>query len=194
MADYKQEKVVNYILTNSGKKFNILNPDKDMITIEDIAHSLSNLCRYTGHLDRFYSVAEHSILCANIALFGGYSEKMQMYALTHDFSESVVNDIARPIKQEIPKYKEIEDNIMKVMWEVVGIEEPTEEEYKELKKIDNTALLLEMKQLSNRDLSDYPDIESLDVDVKLDTKHVEQKDAKDTLLYIFYLLKEQLED
>lgn len=49
-----------WIQTYSGKKFEPLNPSIDSIDIIDIAHSLSMICRFNGHSQRFYSVAEHS--------------------------------------------------------------------------------------------------------------------------------------
>jgi hypothetical protein len=52
----------NWIQTYTGKAFEPLNPDASLICIEDIAHALSNICRYTGHVRQFYSVAQHSVL------------------------------------------------------------------------------------------------------------------------------------
>src|SRR5690348_15201022 len=58
----------NYILMYSGSRFWPLDPHPEDITIEDIAHSLSRQCRFTGHTKgQIYSVGNHSILCANEA-------------------------------------------------------------------------------------------------------------------------------
>jgi len=167
MAKYNQEHVVDYIQVNSGRRFYVLNPRKEDIIIEDIAHALSNLCRFTGHGDRFYCVGEHSILCYLVAKELNLSPKLQMYALCHDASEAVMNDLARPVKQQVPQYKEVEDNVMKVMWEVVGVPCPTQEEYEIVKKIDNTVLLLELTQLMKRDLKDYPKLDVFDVYIRI---------------------------
>lgn len=155
---YQQERIGDYIQVNSGRRFYVLDPRPEDITINDIAHALSNICRFTGHGNRFYCVGEHSILCARVARKLGYSTLQQLYCLMHDGSESVVNDLARPVKQNIPQYKEVEDCIMAVIWEVAGIPKPTEEDYKVVKKIDNTLLINEMEQLMKR--NDVPtDIE-----------------------------------
>lgn len=150
MTTYQQERVGDYIQVNSGRHFYVLDPRPEDITMNDIAHSLANICRFTGHGDRFYGVGEHSILCARVARKLGYSTLVQLYCLLHDGSESVVNDLARPVKQNIPQYKEVEDRIMAVIWEVAGLPKPTAEDYKIVKIIDNTLLINEMEQLMKR--------------------------------------------
>lgn len=56
----------DWMQTYGGMKFWPLDPDPDRIIIEDIAHALSNICRYGGHARKFYSVAEHSIHVSNV--------------------------------------------------------------------------------------------------------------------------------
>ena len=51
----------------SGGKFYPLDPRPEEIFIEDIAHSLSLLCRYVGHINRFYCpTPEQRILTSNL--------------------------------------------------------------------------------------------------------------------------------
>jgi len=85
------------IVTYTGKIFDLLNPKPEMVCIEDIAHSLSNLCRYTGHVRKFYSVGEHSILMA-------LSDKCPgdpISKLLHDAAEAYIGDIASPLKRRL---------------------------------------------------------------------------------------------
>lgn len=95
-----------YITTISGTKFYFLNPDPETIDIEDIAFSLSNLCRYTGHCNRFYSVAEHCVHVSNLL-----PPNLALDGLLHDASEAYLNDLASPVKQFLPDYQEMEKNL-----------------------------------------------------------------------------------
>lgn len=160
MTVYNQERVGDFIQTRTGKHFYINNPSALDFSVEDIAYSLSNLCRFTGHSPRFYSVGEHSLACLDVAIVLDATPLQCLYVLFHDASESVMNDLARPVKQNVPDYKALEDKISKVMWEVVGIPAPTEEDYKFIKKVDNTLITLEMKHLMGRE--DYNNDGSLD--------------------------------
>ncbi len=82
------------IVTYTGKSFDLLNPTPDMVCIEDIAHSLANICRYTGHVRQFYSVAQHSVLAAQAD-----SSSNPLQRLLHDADEAYIGDIASPWKQ-----------------------------------------------------------------------------------------------
>lgn len=188
---YEQERVGDYIQVNSGRYFYVLDPRPEDITVQDIAHSLSNICRFTGHGDRFYCVGEHSILCARVARKLGYPTLQQLYCLLHDASESVMNDLAKPVKQNIPQYKEVEDAVMKVMWEVAGLPKPTAEDYKIVKTIDNTLLVNEMEQLMKR--CDIPDVEHVKIFVDLSVGY-NAGESKEPFLQLYYALMEELKN
>lgn len=82
-----------YITTHSLTSFYPLNPVPQDISIVDIAHSLSNICRYNGHCPTFYSVAQHSVLVSRFV-----PEKYKLEALLHDASEAYLCDVPSPIK------------------------------------------------------------------------------------------------
>lgn len=85
------------IETYSGRAYDFENPDPESIVLEDIAHALSNACRYAGHTKRFYSVAEHSVLVSRILEASGY-DFWSTVGLFHDAHEAYVWDAPRPIK------------------------------------------------------------------------------------------------
>lgn len=100
----------NHIRTFSGIYINVFDPTPDMISIEDIAHSLSHQCRFAGHLPFFYSVAQHSFYCSELV-----PPEDALQALMHDASEAYLMDIPKPIKNRLPDYQKIEDELMKVI-------------------------------------------------------------------------------
>lgn len=81
------------IVTYTGGTIEPLNPNPDDINIEDIAHSLSMQCRFTGHVSSFYSVAQHSYHVSELV-----PEEDRLWGLLHDATEAYLADIARPIK------------------------------------------------------------------------------------------------
>lgn len=81
----------------------------ETIAISDIAHSLSHICRFAGHTKHFYSVAQHSVLVADIMKDRGCSVLDQFHGLMHDATEAYLTDIPTPVKRLIPAYTELED-------------------------------------------------------------------------------------
>ena len=109
-----------WIETHSGKKFFFLNPTQDMIDLHDIAHALSQICRYNGHTKRFYSVAEHCVYLAEWTLQSGRGKYAALNALHHDDAEAYIGDITRPLKRSL-KIKAIEENIEEVIARKFGL-------------------------------------------------------------------------
>lgn len=113
-------KIEPFIETVSGKEFHFLDPKPEDIEIEDIAYSLANQCRFTGHVP-FYSVAEHSLLVA--AQFADSGDKQLMLAaLLHDASEAYLSDIASPIKQFLPEYTKMEEKLQTAIYNKFNID------------------------------------------------------------------------
>jgi hypothetical protein len=137
------------IYTAGGGTIRPLSPNPADITIEDIAHALSNQCRFTGHTRHFYSVAEHSLLCQKyVELEGGDTEE-QLTALLHDGSEAYLSDIARPIKKT-PGFAETYLKYEKGLEEAVGLafDIPTDPfSYPIVKQADERLLGIEVHRL-----------------------------------------------
>ena len=110
-----------HVHTVSGGTILLLNPDPKDVHFEDIAHGLSNLCRFTGQTNRFYSVAQHSLLVSHLipsrTEFGisrGEKDhaKVRLLALLHDAQEAYVGDMVSPVKSQIDgRYKQMEEDL-----------------------------------------------------------------------------------
>jgi Predicted hydrolases of HD superfamily len=111
-----------WIETHSGKRMYFLAPTPEMIDIDDIAHSLSLQCRFSGHTSQFYSVAEHSINVARELQDEG--PEVQLQGLLHDASEAYLLDVPSPVKQFLGGYKEMEDGLMKAIFTKYGVKYP----------------------------------------------------------------------
>lgn len=117
------------IATYSGRVINPLDPDPAAIVIEDIAHALSNSCRFTGHVKKFYSVAEHSVRVSNIL-----PPELALTGLLHDASEAYLSDMARPVKAQPAFgdiYKKFEAQLEEVIAGVFGLTYPFPPKVKE---------------------------------------------------------------
>lgn len=131
------------ILTYTGRWINPFDPDPVVISIEDIGHALSNQCRFTGHVRKFYSVAEHSCRVAGLLT----SAENRLYGLLHDASEAYLSDIARPVKQGLglgEAYREVEDNLNRTIAGRFGLEYPWPDE---VHQADNVMLRTEQRDL-----------------------------------------------
>lgn len=136
-----------WIETYTGKKIYFLKPNPDDFDIIDIAHSLSMQCRFTGHVESFMSVAEHSVAVSTIV-----NKENQLAGLLHDASEAYLSDIASPIKQQFPQYYEMEDRLMKSIADKFGFEYPLNEDVKDA---DATQLKSEAKYLLSSGGTDW---------------------------------------
>lgn len=110
------DRIGGWIQTYSGKQFWPLDPRPDEIEINDIAHALGMMCRFAGHVERFYSVAEHSLLLSLNA-----PDEFKLWALLHDATEAYLVDIPRPIKPYLTNYVDIENYLMKAIAEKFGL-------------------------------------------------------------------------
>jgi 5'-nucleotidase len=115
----KEEQEHGWILTYSGRKFYPLSPHIDSIVIQDIAHALSNICRFTGHCFEAYSVAQHCVLVSYLC-----DIKDNFYGLLHDASEAYLTDISAPVKHlpEFKFYRDAETKLQTMIYKRFGLE------------------------------------------------------------------------
>lgn len=105
-----------FIQTYSGIKFFPFDPHPDIVDIRDIAHALTRLCRFNGHINRFYSVALHSILVSEMV-----PEEDALWGLLHDATEAYVGDMVRPLKWYFGEFEMLENGIMNVIGDKFGL-------------------------------------------------------------------------
>lgn len=122
--------------SNSGLIVDLLNPTADMISIVDIASALSKICRFGGHSNDFYSVAQHSVIVANMA-----PAYLCKEALLHDAAEAYLGDVIKPLKIILgDNYKQLEDRFMEAVIEKFSL---SRERLAEVKAYDLEALTVE---------------------------------------------------
>ena len=132
-----------WLHTFSGKHFDPLNPEPDLIDIRDIAHALSNQCRFVGHVKDFYSVAEHSVRVSRAC-----AERDALAGLLHDAPEAYLHDLASPIKHAdgMERYREAEALLEAMIYSKWGLA-PTMPA--SVRKADKTLLMTEARDLFN---------------------------------------------
>lgn len=118
------------ITTFTKKYVNVFDPKPETLCIEDIAHALSKEQRFGNHLPINYSVAQHSIICAELS-----SPRNKLTALLHDASEAYIRDLPKPIKIRMPEYEAVEHTLMKCLSQKFGFIYPLPEEVKQIDKL-----------------------------------------------------------
>jgi hypothetical protein len=140
-----------WVQTFTGLAVHPFSPEPSEIKLEDIAHSLSLICRFNGHCRVHYSVAEHSLRCAEKA-----PKKLRCKIRLHDAAETVLGDIVRPVKgrlcawddaQELRRIKEIEEQILRTIFIALEVEWPTDQEWEQISYIDNRMVMTEGRDL-----------------------------------------------
>jgi len=112
----------HHMATHSGGYVNLLDPDPDTITLQDIAHALSYEPRFGGHSRRFYCVAQHSVLVSRLV-----PKEYALEGLLHDAHEAYCKDIPSPLKGIIAghgsPYRSVEETLDTVIRRKYGLPE-----------------------------------------------------------------------
>ena len=135
--------------TYTGKRFDPMQMTPEDVSLRDIAHALSLLCRGGGHMKYFYTVGLHSLNCAREAASRGWSDRLVLACLLHDASEAYLSDIIRPVKMHLSNYLEIEEQIMQTILTHFHLGDLTPEENALWHQIDDEMLSQELKNLMN---------------------------------------------
>lgn len=131
-----------FMITYTGRKIYPLDPDPDAICIEDIAHHLSNICRFTGAVKTHYNVAQHSIIVAN---FSGFP----LHGLMHDAAEAYLADITSTIKSMFPDFIKAEKLLMEAIYAAFDFPDMSEDVKEAIWMADKAVLRVEWDALMN---------------------------------------------
>lgn len=148
----------------------------DDICISDIAHSLSLICRFNGHCQEFYSVAQHSIIVADQLKTG----RQRLWGLLHDAAEAYIGDIVTPIKQHLPEFKKIERDILRLVAVKYTLPWPIPSEIKDM---DLRVLATEHRQLMAVQI-DWPSMDGI-APLEIEIEPMTAADAKIAFLCRF---------
>lgn len=113
---------MTWITTHSGRQVELCDPQPDQICIEDIAHALSLLCRFTGHVSTFYSVPQHSVLVSRAC-----PPHLRLQGLLHDAQECYVGDWSTPLKASLSEcaladFRRMETRLIAAIGEALGVD------------------------------------------------------------------------
>jgi hypothetical protein len=124
------------ILLQSGQFYDYLEPEKNCWEIEDVALALSNQSRYAGHVDKFFSIAQHCVFVSEII-----DPAYALDGLLHDASEAFLTDLPSPLKALLKDYRELEKIHEKEIFRRYNLEYPMRPE---VHIADREALLVEV--------------------------------------------------
>jgi len=135
------------ICTASGQTIDISNIVNETLRIEDLAHAMSRICRFNGHVLDFYCVAAHSVHVSEYLKFKGHSPYIQLIGLLHDMAEGIIGDIISPIKDLVPGIKELENIVLDRAYKCLAIPKPDKTTTMLVKDADNQIFLAEKNHL-----------------------------------------------
>lgn len=138
----------SWVITYSGNRFNILDPNPADVKLEDIACALARQARFNGHTRFFFSVGQHSCLGAEISP----TKEIALHMLFHDATEAYVGDLVSPVKALLPDFEIIESRIHWAISQAFDLEYPLP---KVVKQIDRRLLATEVRDLITKDLKSW---------------------------------------
>lgn len=134
------------ILTHSQNLMNLSPSDVslDAIHIDDIATALAKQCRFNGHCQGFYSVAEHSVLVSYLV-----PDSLALKGLLHDAAEAYLGDLVSPVRAVCPEYGEMEMAVLRRIHKALGVDTQnvTGREWLDIEEADQLARAIEFEAL-----------------------------------------------
>ena len=207
-----EERKSDWFQTYTGQVFYPFDPQPADIDIRDIAHALSLICRFNGHCEAFYSVADHCLevhhnyinqvsLDAHMLSAGALTTlkgpKARMCALLHDAAEAYAGDTIRPIKKSMPSIEELEKPIQDAVLEKFGLTEIWPWVQPRVKEADLVILMTEKRDVvvpgpgTRREWALDKEIRPAKGKI---LPHDTPKEAEEAFLKLFWMLTQRIED
>jgi hypothetical protein len=141
---------MTWMLTATGTAFELGRPHKDAVQLDDIAHHLSLINRFNGATPRPYSVAEHSLLVAEIfeRQLGMTNPVARLAALLHDAHEAYLGDLISPVKGHLgAESRVLEASLERAVQERYGLRTAAAAYRQQIRDADLIALATERRDL-----------------------------------------------
>jgi hypothetical protein len=146
-----------WVLTFTGRRVHLLDPDPESITLGDVARALALQNRFCGHTYEPMSVAKHSVAVSELAaayaraagMADEYVESVAIQGLLHDATEAYTGDCVAPLKRLLPAFGDIESAVWETMarkWRVPS------KLYPEVERADLAMLRVEMVEMMGAQL------------------------------------------
>lgn len=187
------ERTGDWFMSLNGHKMWPLDPDPLHVELEEIAHALSLINRFGGHMPRGpYSVAQHSVIVAK--LVAAREPRLGLLALMHDAPEYVLGDVIRPLKRSAvvtAGYGVLEKRWGEAIGDALGFEWP-DPLPEIIKKADDAALMAERRELLSASSHGWREREN-DFHVQTGIVPLRWELAKREFIDAFFFFKEMAE-
>ena len=125
ITKYELGKHPGCMVTVSGALIDLFAPDPDLLSIADIAHGLAYNCRWNGHTQQYWSVAQHCVYMADSAM-----REDKLTCLMHDAEEAYWGDMIGPLKVKLkelaPEILERMVDLRKMIFKKFGVDDINE--------------------------------------------------------------------
>lgn len=132
---------------SDGRTLDLRRPEStaEVIELSDVATALARICRFTGHTEDFYSVAQHSVLVSYLVPTG-----IALQALLHDAAEAYIGDISSPMRAMLGAtyLGSLEYRLLDLIYERIGRKRPKNDA--RVQVADDLALCWEMRDQLDR--------------------------------------------
>lgn len=149
---------MSFIVTASGDELSMSQPAPGHVTLYSIAWSLAQINRFNGHAIRPYSVAEHSLLVAEICEREFALPVSGVLAgLMHDAHEAYCGDMHSPGKAAIgPAWRAWEDGWLQLVRRCFAVAGPSQRHAGAIARADLIALATERQALMHPAPTPWP--------------------------------------